>query len=438
LLKVYSGGDSTLIERFEREAKIVADLNSSAVVAIYDFGEEDGNYFISMEYIEGKNLNDYLSDDKLSSEKLLDFVYQISSALSVLHKKGYIHRDLKPENILVDQNDQIKLTDFGLSINDSIKRVTSEGALLGTPLYMSPEQINNIPLTCASDIFSLGTIFYQMSTQANPFDAPKVGEIFSKILTTAPAPANKTHPDIPEWLSTMIDRMLVKEPEKRIQNATQILKIIEKNDPELIISENNIDNGNNNIFVPITKWAATLLIVGLAIYYFAIYEPVRKNDQSTKQNDSLVAQQNNNNITVVDSSTLGQKDTTKPDNSTQNVNNQEINPIIISDKVPKLHYSYTTINAEETLLLIQTSPWCNVLIDYQQIDKTPMTQPLAIKPGKYLLSLQNPLYPSLSDSIVIAENKKNIYDYNLDSSFYKFEINVIPWPKSYRLLNKQN
>ncbi|MEJ2636154.1 MAG: serine/threonine-protein kinase [Calditrichia bacterium] len=221
-LKIYSGLDAGLIRRFEREARIVADLDHESIVSIYDFGEDQGRYYIAMEFVDGWNLAQYLQSHELMDEEILDIAYQIAASVAVLHRKGYIHRDLKPENVLIGRNKKIKITDFGTSFQASQVRMTQNGDLNGTPLYMSPEQINNLQITASSDVFTLGIIFYQLATGIHPFYAEQYGEIFARILTLEPLPINSIRDTIPEWFSDLVSMLLQKDASKRPKNAQEV------------------------------------------------------------------------------------------------------------------------------------------------------------------------------------------------------------------------
>ncbi len=427
LLKVYSGGDKTLIERFEREAKIVADLNSDAIVSIYDFGEAEGKYFISMEFVEGYNLNDYLKKHQIDDEQIIDFAYQIAESVAVLHNKGYIHRDLKPENILVDLNNKIKLTDFGITLHTTLNRVTTDGALLGTPLYMSPEQINNLPLTTASDIFALGIIFYQLAAGDHPFEAPQYGEIFAKTLTSNPPPVNSIRPSLPKWFSDLIEKLLVKDAGKRITDAGEIVKIIRSH--TLKYQQLTIENHTNSTTAASgsRKWIVAAAAMSIMLIFYYYYESF-KNNMSPALSDSLTTGQQQTNAGAQDSLISNEKHDLK-ENSQKLIADNDIRDNKINKDIPEYYQENLTEHNKETTFLIKTYPWCDIYIDYRKIDTTPMTKSIGLKPGKYLLSLQNPGYPSFSDSITIRPNVNNIFSYNLDSNFYRLDLQVIPWRK---------
>ncbi len=412
-LKVYSGEDKTIIDRFEREAKIVADLNSASIVQIYDFGEADGKFFISMEYVPGQNLAQFLETNTPEPNQIIDIAYQITRAVTVLHQKGYIHRDLKPENILISQSGKIRLTDFGITLHESLNRVTSTGALLGTPLYMSPEQINNVKLTASSDVFALGIIFYQLATKIHPFDAPQYGQVFSNILTQNPEPVVHKKPDLPQWFGQLIEQALQKEVHKRPKDAGQLLTLFQKHHTFNEKAETQPQASQSFVAKLFLSIFIFILIAGTGYYFYQktpkiMPNPVAKTDSTRISTKADITQ--------------------KADSASHQPQHQVVKEPSEEKTTQPVH---TPPSQEPTLLLVQTYPWCNVYLNYSLLDKTPMQKPLSVQPGKYLLGLQNPGYPSYSDSIAIRPHRLNEITINLDSVFTRLEIHVVPWGKIY-------
>lgn len=423
LLKVYSGGDPALIDRFEREARIVADLDSELIVSIYDFGKEGNYFYISMEYVDGHNLEVYLKEHELSEEQIIDFALQISDCTAVLHKKGYIHRDLKPENILVDKQQKIKLTDFGLSFHDAANRVTSDGDLLGTPFYMSPEQINNKTLTFSSDVFSLGIIFYQMAAGIHPFEAAKVGEIFSRILSANPAPVKSVRPSLPKWFSRLIEHLLEKEAGRRVQDAAEISRIIRSH-----IGEEIVEISNQPPLVPADNKTrpARIVIPALIVIVFVGLFFLKDWISNTFYNSADSLSNHSSGVISADSASNGVITSKFRDSLNYfTANRDSIIHMVEHDSV--ISNQTESPQKHPTTMLIKTYPWCDIYLNYQHIDTGPMIKPLNIKPGNYILGLQNPEYPSYLDSIKIIANKSNELEYNLDSIFSRLELQVQPW-----------
>lgn len=425
LLKVYRGGDPDLIDRFEREARIVADLNSDFIVQIYDFGEINGQYYISMEYVEGQNLHDFLTSHSLSADEIIEFSFQIARAVAVLHVKGYIHRDLKPENILVSNDQKIKLTDFGISLHSSLKRITSEGALLGTPMYMSPEQINNLPLTCSCDVFALGIIFYQMATGNHPFESEQYGEVFARILSHDPAPLSELRPDLPEWYCKMVARALSKEPQDRIQDAIALLKIMQENMPERFADFAIPGKSKRRYLRPVLFTTLLLLSAIIGVWYFQGYfSPPDRQPVLTDTLSTVLRNSDSSGHAMKPESTIAVQ---KPSENNNNKSNRsEANQENVTE-----HKDLVLPNKQPTTLFIQTYPWCKIYLNYKPIDQTPMTSPIKVTPGRYILGLQNPAYPSLMDTIDILPFQENKFYYHLDSIFARVDLKVIPWGKVY-------
>ncbi len=414
LLKVHHSDDKKLIKRFESEARIVAELNHPSIVAIYDYGRaSDKDFYISMEFIAGGNLNDYLEEHALSLDEKLNLCLSIARCIAVIHKHGYIHRDLKPQNLLVDTDGSVKLTDFGISFHESLKRTTPDGRLLGTPLFMSPEQINNLPVTKQSDLYSLGVIFYQVLSGQNPFDAPNFGEIFSKILTYKPRALNSLNSKIPDGFSELTDKLLSKEVEKRPAKIDEVLVVLKEglNIQEKDDSEINVKKTKSNLFYFLIP-AAILLIF---IAYFVQKDAQPKSPSLPPDTVNTAINKKDNNVTSGNNIIKGDTEIS--------LNKDHLNQ-------PKKKLDREIIAPKkETKLFVNTYPWCRIYLDYQLIDTTPLKDSIVIKPGKYLLSLQNSAYPSWNDSIEITANRTNIFNYNLDSIFYKLELTVQPWGK---------
>jgi len=423
-LKIFKSADANLLQRFEREARIVADLNDEHIVSIYDFGEENDLYFIAMEYVDGGNLKEYLDTHTLSTDEIIDFAYNIAKAVAVLHRHGYIHRDLKPENILVNKTGQIKLTDFGIAYHDALFHMTTEGSLLGTPLYMSPEQINNLPLTSASDVFALGIIFYQLAVKKHPFEAPRIGEIFSQILSKEAENPCNIRPELPKWFCQLIQKMLAKEPEKRPQSAEVILRELEK----FRTPQGSETLSRKTLPPPSRKknvgWLPVILGAGLLvlIVFFLFRKHAPSGSPASGNSDSLVA--------VLPESSL--TDSAQAPDLRKSENRSTENPgRTAKDSAPHTVLPPKNEIIPYTQVLIQTYPWCKIYLNYQLVDSTPMTRPLRLKPGKYVLGLQNPLYPSFADTVSIPAQKSYTLTFNLDSIFARLDLQVSPWGKVY-------
>jgi len=208
-------------ERFIREARSAGRLNHPNIVTVFDVGEQDGVAYIAMELLEGRSLQDLLKQGRLPFEKTADLVAQVADALDAATQFKIVHRDVKPANIMVAPNGRAKLTDFGVARVDS-SSMTQTGAALGSPKYMSPEQVLGLPVDPRSDIFSLGVVLYEMLARRTPFERPTDTTVFSLMNRIAgePHPALRTvDPQIPEGFDRIVNRALAKKPEQRYARA---------------------------------------------------------------------------------------------------------------------------------------------------------------------------------------------------------------------------
>jgi tetratricopeptide (TPR) repeat protein/outer membrane protein assembly factor BamB len=215
--------DTMILERFKQEVRSTRKLTHPNIVRIYDMGEEAGRRFISMEYINGRNLKDILFEKtKLLPLEAIDIGIQVSSALSYAHKMKVVHRDIKPANIMVTDEGHVKVMDFGIASMMERAGLTQTGAMIGTPLYMSPEQAEGKPVDGRSDIYSLGIMMYEFVEGHPPFFS---GNISYQHLNVAPPPI--TAEGVPICLINVIMKCLEKNKEDRYQNAEQCIKDLE-------------------------------------------------------------------------------------------------------------------------------------------------------------------------------------------------------------------
>jgi serine/threonine protein kinase len=214
-------------ERFYREARLAATLSHPSICPVYDIGEADGTHYIAMAYIEGRPLTDYIRRDKPQPLKhVARTVCRIAMAVQEAHEHGVIHRDLKPDNIMIDENRKPVIMDFGLArrmFREGEDRLTHSGALVGSPAYMSPEQVEGDPagITNLSDIFSLGVVFYEMMTGMRPFRG-YVGAVLGKILHETPQPPSELRPDIDPKIEAICLRMMAKNPQERYASMDEV------------------------------------------------------------------------------------------------------------------------------------------------------------------------------------------------------------------------
>jgi len=213
-------------ERFLREAKSAGRLNHPNVVTIYDVGEQDGEAYIAMELLEGRSLQRIMRTEHLSFRAIADLAAQIAAGLDHAREFNIVHRDVKPANVVVSSSGRAKLTDFGVAYIPS-SAVTHTGATIGSPKYMSPEQVLGQPVDPRTDIFCLGSVLYEMLTGTTPFERP--GEsgafgIMARITAEPHRPARELNPEIPEAFDRILAKALAKKPEDRYARAGDMAK----------------------------------------------------------------------------------------------------------------------------------------------------------------------------------------------------------------------
>jgi serine/threonine-protein kinase len=209
-------------ERFMREAQAVARLNHPNIVTVYDFGEEGDIAYFVMEFIQGHELKEHLDGEvKFSLEKSLGLMIELLGALDYAHAQGIVHRDIKPANIMLDQTGRLKLTDFGVVKMLDSQEGTQAGTMVGTPGYMSPEQILGTKVSPQSDIFAAGVVLYQLLTWKKPFTGEGVFTIQQKIVNEVPAPPSTLNANLPPFLDQIVNKALAKKPEQRYARASE-------------------------------------------------------------------------------------------------------------------------------------------------------------------------------------------------------------------------
>jgi formylglycine-generating enzyme required for sulfatase activity/predicted Ser/Thr protein kinase len=221
-------GKDEAVKRFLREAQSVGNLSHPNIVTIYDVGEDDGLIYIAMEYIEGHSLEDMLKQNKrFSLDEILHLFSQLAAALDYAHLKGIVHRDIKPANILVDDNHKVSIVDFGLA-RTAASNMTQTGMLMGTPRYMSPEQITGKKADNRSDIFSLGAILYELLTQCNPFEGESITTVIYKIMHADLRPLSDFNKQLPKGLDGVVKRALARDADCRYQTCSELLDDLKK------------------------------------------------------------------------------------------------------------------------------------------------------------------------------------------------------------------
>jgi serine/threonine protein kinase len=229
VLAPHLAGSATARRRFTREARAAAALSHDHVVAIYGVDEAGGLPYLVMQYVAGESLQDRLDRcGPLEAAEVVRIGMQTASGLAAAHAQGLIHRDIKPANLLLENClARVKITDFGLARTADDSGLTQQGVLPGTPDYMAPEQARGEPLGCRADLFSLGSVLYAICTGGPPFRSSTTMAVLRQVCDEEPPPVRSLNPDIPEWLETLIRRLMAKAPADRFQTAAEVAALLE-------------------------------------------------------------------------------------------------------------------------------------------------------------------------------------------------------------------
>jgi predicted Ser/Thr protein kinase len=223
-------------DRLRQEARAAASLNHPGICTIYAIEEIEDQIVIAAEYIDGHRLREEIGGTTPSPREVVDAARELVAALAAAHARGITHRDLKPENVMRTKTGHLKILDFGLALLEprdgmaAAPRITTPGALVGTPAYMSPEQLTNGPIDVRTDLFSLGVTLYEFATGVHPFAADSPMALAARILEGKPQPLSTLRPDLPRQLVVVIERCLQKKPEDRFVSAAEMILAIASGD----------------------------------------------------------------------------------------------------------------------------------------------------------------------------------------------------------------
>jgi serine/threonine protein kinase len=421
--------DEELLKRFEREAKICANLVHPNIVRLFDYGRWRGEYFIVQEWVDGISLKELTNSNPITPDIALFIMKEVARGLSYAHEKGIVHRDIKPSNILIGRDGSVKITDFGLACSLCMPEITLDGTLLGTPAYSAPEQLRGTRVDERADIFSLGVVSYEMLAGRNPFSADSYSAIFDKIRRSLPRSLHRLNSSIPYELSWIVQRMIAKRPLNRYQNLDTMIKDLSSInlnssfDPKSTIAsyfDNSLQKQSRpalkkkkNIFWLYPLLGGTLSVLILA--YIFIF-PLFRNNHHIEEKPSLPV------ITKL-----------KIDNSRTEVNNDT--PASLSRKVDNavktIDSSGGVGRAKKSFIRFNVKPWARIYVDGQYCETTPSDSVLATSAGKHKLTIVNDYYPPEEEFVNINPGQTLSVQVNLVKSSSWLALVVKPWGEVY-------
>jgi eukaryotic-like serine/threonine-protein kinase len=214
--------DPSFVARFRREAQAAASLNHPNVVGVYDTGESDGRPFIVMEYVDGRSLKELISAERILPERAAEIAGQAALALHYANQRGLVHRDIKPGNIMINNDGQVKVTDFGIARAVNAETVTQTAAVFGTAAYVAPEQAQGDRVDGRTDIYALGCVLYEMLTSRQPFQADSPVALAYQHVSALPTPPSQLNPEVPDALEAIVLRAMAKNPDDRYADGREM------------------------------------------------------------------------------------------------------------------------------------------------------------------------------------------------------------------------
>lgn len=428
--------NENVVKRFLKEARVIGRLSHPNIVTIYDVGEAQGNIYIAMEFLQGKSLADLTRERRLESEEVVNIAIQIAETLNYAHGKGVIHRDIKPSNIIVEPNGKIKITDFGIAhLEDSSATLqTQTGEIMGTPAYMSPEQVLGQPVDGRSDIFSLGVVLYELSTGKRPFggEGKSLANIFNDIVQHTPEEPHATEISIPPELSSIVMKALRKDPADRYASGESLaeeLKTYLSGEKPASVTTPPLPAGKAKYYRTGLAVAVSFFTIIGAVYLFYDKEesskPVSREPKASKPmtaptvppsavQHAVPASQTGKTPGMINASAALPKDMHKDlrssPSATPRTTEKSVNVEHVAVPLTTYKRSVRTIP-----LMIKTNPGgADVFVDGMTKGATPLR--LILPMGKHQVTLNHAGYVVVEKQITVDEAMENPLVFNLTKS----------------------
>ncbi len=418
--------DQALVERFKREAKLLARLDHPNIIKVLDFGTSKEFFYISFEYIEGQSLRSILKTKTIEQEQKERLMIQLLKALDFAHANQIIHRDIKPENIFIDNNLNLKLGDFGLALSAEDNFVTNPYSIVGTPSYMSPEQVRGAKLNAQSDLFSAGVVLFELFTGKNPFLKENVSLTLNEIIGFDEEDLKTKVSELPENLREMIAKLLQKNLSKRYNSAREILNELNVDEDLPTITLDQFEKESSKSKRLLFLMAIISVIAILAIILMKFENPSFENLQSDSSQTKPGANE-----------TLTGSDSNRNDieNSKDNVNLDNLQkPLIDGSQNDKDGVSETSTSQPVVKygnLLVLVSPYAEAFIDGEGIGTVPTNKPITLTEGEHTIKLVHPDYPVYSGVVNVAQGQTTRFTLRLDETIGYIRCRVFPWGSVY-------
>jgi serine/threonine protein kinase len=428
----WSVTDDKANRRFEREGRILAQLDDPGVVKIFDYGKEQDTTFIVSEFVEGKSLKEILENgEKLEFKEALRIIKEIALILSRVHSKGIFHRDIKPSNIIIKEDGAVKLIDFGLAQNLGLENITLSGEVIGTPAYMSPEQISGKAIDFRSDIFSLGVVAYELLNGENPFVADSLTGVLNKVLNFKPKDLNNIYPSS---ISALLNKMLEKNPERRFKSCQEIGTYIDQIFSELATKKAPI---RSRQIIPRIIAAAFIFLVLLAAVFYAVKRKnklLNENINSSNKIMPVIAKDSDSENTLKNESTQvsgNNKTLVQKEESKRIINNNKKQMIKQIPEMLEATGELPTVAKDTSYLKLNVEPWANIYLNGEFAGQTPIPKPLKLMTEPTNLRLTNSDIGSWETIINVKPKETLDIFINLPERFAELSVFAEPWANIY-------
>lgn len=423
--------DRTQIDRFKREAKILAQLDHPNIIKVLDFGTSKEFFYISFEYIEGMSLRNLLSTRELTFEQKESLMIQLLRGMEYSHNNNIIHRDIKPENILINEQMQLKIGDFGLALSAEDNFVTQPFAIVGTPSYMSPEQVRGVKLTQQSDLFSVGVVLFEMFIGKNPFLKENINLTINEVMSFTDNSIAAQIKDLPEKLNLVLTKLLRKNVSARYKTAADVLKDLGVSIEQITTSIPAPAVKRKNpvkILAPI----AAVPVVILLVYFVFLQNSKPEINNTSNDTETISPAQNvkDSSVGVPDNNkvnNLSEKPQTDIPKDNNNALNGESKIENTNESKPE---SAPVFEAKFGELFVECQPWGKLYIDGQEIGETPL-KPIKLGIGLHSVKLVHPDFPVYSKDINIEDGRMANMKVVLNNEVSFLDIKVFPWGNVY-------
>jgi serine/threonine-protein kinase len=445
--------DTGAQSRFEQEAAIYASIQHANVVKLLHYGTIEAQRYIALEFVDGLTLRALL--DRASASGSLPWQIAVALFCDVLqgvqeiHKRGIIHRDLKPENVLIGNNGEVKICDFDLALSEQTER---SSGLTGSPGYMAPETVLGEKPALASDIFSLGIIFYESLTTARPFQAPSATGEMNAIVKLPHVSLLALNPALPECLDELIDRLLAKKTGARASSTSEVLSWLQDHFdigakearremihrhlsdaqtvlPVIAVKQPEVEDAKpekNKAWSPTRRIAIGIGGIGLLVAWLLAWNNYQTSDArqtsdtpvNTIQPESTTA---NTSVPLKDVSKISDITfplTKKSSTGSEAAGEKSVDPPASAE--PK-----------SFLVSIVSNPWAFVFVDGDSIGQTPLSSPIALREGRHELHFRNPKLPLIRAAVMVDTTVSDTLSFSLWDHLAQLEIQIRPWAEMF-------